>query len=73
METGRELQKRFGEHRRDVLNNVAGREVASHFNSLGHSIDGMAITGLLPQGDIDKRRLLESKLIKTWVLYPRKE
>ena len=51
-----------------------GKEVASHFNSLDHSIDDMAITGLMSQGDIDKRRLLESKIIKkTWVLYPRKE
>ena len=63
-ETGRELRKRFGEHRRDVLHNVAGKEVATHFNSKEHSIDDMAVTGLVYQTDIDKRRLLESKLIK---------
>ncbi len=42
-ETGRQLNTRFGEHRRTVSANDANQPVARHFNSGSHCISDMKI------------------------------
>tara|TARA_B100001146_G_C16115238_1_gene405491 strand:- start:583 stop:870 length:288 start_codon:yes stop_codon:yes gene_type:complete len=72
-ETCRQLNNRFGEHLRSVENKKhlsedhqddADIKVAAHFNTPGHSIDDMNISGLLfAPSDYQKRRTLEKRII----------
>ena len=63
-ETGRRLGDRFREHRLDVINNKADKEVASHFNRNGHQgIEDMKVMGLYRCGGLVARRLMEQKII----------
>ena len=63
-ETGRALNVRFLEHRRDVLNKVANKEVASHFNQEDHNgIEDMLVGGLRKINNLMDRKREEQKII----------
>ena len=63
-ETGRLLGDRFREHRKDVEDNVAGKQVASHFNQDDHQgVDDMQVTGLRLVNGLISRKLEEQKII----------
>ena len=63
-ETGRTLAERFREHRQDVIQNREGREVASHFNSEGHSgIEDMKVMGVKMETSLIMRKFHEQKII----------
>ena len=63
-ETGRKLCERFREHRRDVINNAPGKEVASHFNQEDHNgVEDMGVGGLKRVDSMIMRKLEEQKII----------
>ncbi len=41
-----------------------GKEVASHFNQAGHTIDDVAVSGILYQPMISQRHIKEARLIR---------
>ena len=80
-ETSRQINNRFGEHKRNVRNNIHLEEkhendpdsnISKHFNSTNHSTDDMSILGLLyAPVDTTKRKTLEKRLIfNLKTLYP---
>lgn len=62
-ETGRMMCERFREHRRNVINNKADNEIASHFNENGHALSDMMICGLTFKSDTLERKICEQKII----------
>ena len=72
-ETSRQLNARFGEHLRNVEKKVHLQDahkddpdstVSLHFNSIGHTINDMKITGLsFASSDSIKRKTLEKRII----------
>jgi hypothetical protein len=70
-ETGQKLAERFSSHLSNIGRNVNTSDVAQHFNSQGHSIDDIVITGLLNAPEKTSRRIKEAKIIrKLGSLYP---
>ena len=55
--------ERFREHRRNVINNKADNEIASHFNENGHALSDMMICGLTFKSDTLERKICEQKII----------
>ncbi len=63
-ETGRILEDRFREHLANIRNAKVGKEVASHFNHAGHTIDDVAVSGISYQPMISQRHIKEARLIR---------
>ncbi len=63
-ETGRMLADHFREHLADIHNAKVGKEVASHFNQTGHTIDDVAVSGISYQPMISQRCIKEARLIR---------
>ena len=62
-ETCRKLKDRFKEHRLDVINRRTEKEVGSHFNSDGHSVQDMSVSGLKYEASLIMRKFWEQKII----------
>ncbi len=62
--TGRMLADLFREHLADIRNAKVGKEVASHFNQAGHTIDDVAVCGISYQPMISQRHIKEARLIR---------
>ncbi len=58
------LADRFREHLAQIRNAKVGKEVASHFNQAGHTIDNVAVSGISYQPMISQRRIKEARLIR---------
>ncbi len=63
-ETGRMFAEWFREHLSDIRNSSEGKEVASHFNLPGHSIDDVAVSGVSYQQITSQRCITEARLIR---------
>ena len=54
---------RFRDHRRNIINRNENNEIASHFNSNGHSLEDIQIQGLKYCSSTIQRKLEEAKII----------
>ncbi len=63
-ETGHILADCFREHLAYIRNAKVGKEVASHFNQAGHTIDNVAVSGISYQRMISQRYIKEARLIR---------
>ena len=62
-ETKRMLAERFREHRNDVLKNNRKCPVAIHFNTPGHSVDDLQISGMVECYGDKERKTTEMRMI----------
>ncbi len=58
------LADSFSEHLADIHNAKMSKEVASHFNQAGHTIDDVAVSGISYQPMISQRCIKEARLIR---------